>query len=262
MEIKDLNIVMLAFQPSVVARGLEKKLVELGNNVKSVIGDITDIEDILTSTDLFILNLPTKISDDTDEIKMLVKLGNTILANERRLILVGEREVWSELVKIYKSVSQFVWVYRPVEIHQLTEAIEKAFASKPKPKGGNRILIVDDDPDYAKMVRGWIKDSYKVDIVTAGMKAISFLLKVPDDDKVNLILLDYEMPIVDGPQVLQMLRQEPATADIPVVFLTGRGDRESVAKVVSLKPDGYILKSTTRDDLLSFICGKLKKHYS
>ena len=87
------------------------------------------------------------------------------------------------------------------------------------------------------------------------MQAITFLLK----NEVDLILLYYEMPVVDGPQVLQMLRQEPATANIPVVFLTGIGTRESVARVMSLKPEGYILKSTTREDLLAFLDGKFKK---
>ena len=85
------------------------------------------------------------------------------------------------------------------------------------------------------------------------MQAIKFLLKRP----VDLILLDYEMPIVDGPQVLQMLRQEPATEHIPVIFLTGVGTKEAVQRVMSLKPDGYILKSTSRDNLLKYLYGKL-----
>ena len=50
-----------------------------------------------------------------------------------------------------------------------------------------------------------------------------------------------------------MLRSEPATADIPVVFLTGIGDAESVKQVISLKPDGYLLKSTSRLDLLRWL---------
>jgi CheY-like chemotaxis protein len=106
------------------------------------------------------------------------------------------------------------------------------------------------------MVREWIKDVYKVDVVTAGMQAISFLLKVPEDDKVDLILLDYEMPVVDGPQVLQMLRQDPATMHIPVIFLTGNGTKEAVSRVMALKPDGYILKSATRADILGYIGSK------
>ncbi len=144
MEITNLKIVLLMFQPSVVARGLEKKL-------------------------------------------------------------VGEKEVWDDLVRVYKGISQFVWVYRPVEMNQLTQAIEKALTMKPAKQKQKRILIVDDDPDYARMVREWIKDHYRVDIVTAGMNAITFLLKVPEKEQVDMILLDYEMPVVDGPQVLQML---------------------------------------------------------
>ena len=108
------------------------------------------------------------------------------------------------------------------------------------------------------MVREWIKYKYRVDIVTAGMQAISFLLKVKEEEPVDLILLDYEMPVVDGTQVLQMLRQEPATANIPVIFLTGNGNKDAVARVMELKPNGYLLKSTTRLDLVKYLDNKLR----
>jgi len=57
-----------------------------------------------------------------------------------------------------------------------------------------------------------------------------------------LSLLDYEMPICDGRQTLEMLRSEPAFINLPVIFLTGRSDPESVKKVMALKPAGYLLK--------------------
>ena len=65
------------------------------------------------------------------------------------------------------------------------------------------------------------------------------------------------MSVVDGPQVLQRVRQEPATANIPVVFLTGNGSREAVSRVMELKPDGYILKSTSRMDLIKYLEKKI-----
>jgi CheY-like chemotaxis protein len=86
------------------------------------------------------------------------------------------------------------------------------------------------------------------------MQAITYLV----NNRVDLILLDYEMPIVDGPQVLEMLRSESATKDIPVIFLTGVGTRESVTRVMALKPSGYILKTTTREDLRN----KLKEFFA
>ena len=54
-----------------------------------------------------------------------------------------------------------------------------------------------------------------------------------------------------------MLREVPETAAIPVIFLTGVGTKEAVQRVMALKPDGYVLKTTTRDDLLKYLKGKI-----
>ena len=249
---------MFMFQPSVVARGLEKKLVELGNSVTPVIGNIYPISQYLDTTDLFIFNLPTMIAGDSSELETLRLICDKIIEKRKKMILVGEKELYKELERIYHDVYRFGWVSRPVETQELIGAIDMTLYGDVKIEAKKRILIVDDDPEYAKVVRGWVKDHYKADIVTAGMQAISFLLKLPENEKVSLILLDYEMPVVDGPQVLQMLRQEPATSHIPVVFLTGVDTKEEVKRVMSLKPDGYILKSTTKEDLLIYLHKKLQ----
>ena len=61
------------------------------------------------------------------------------------------------------------------------------------------------------------------------------------------------MPVTDGPQVLEMLRADNDTKNIPVMFLTGRDDKESVMKVVSLKPEKYLLKTMPKAKLISSI---------
>ena len=48
-----------------------------------------------------------------------------------------------------------------------------------------------------------------------------------------------------------MMKNEPETCNIPVMFLTGVGDPASVSRVIALKPAGYILKTATREDLLN-----------
>lgn len=65
----------------------------------------------------------------------------------------------------------------------------------------------------------------------------------------DLILLDYEMPVCDGRQTLEMIRSDKDIADIPVIFLTGRGDMDSVKKVMSLKPEGYLLKTLPEKEI-------------
>jgi CheY-like chemotaxis protein len=57
------------------------------------------------------------------------------------------------------------------------------------------------------------------------------------------------MPVTSGPQVLEMIRSDASTADLPVMFLTGKGDKESIMKVLALKPVGYQLKTITKDQL-------------
>ncbi len=58
------------------------------------------------------------------------------------------------------------------------------------------------------------------------------------------------MPVTNGPKVLEMLRSDSETKDIPVIFLTGKSDRESVMEVVALKPQGYFLKTVPMEELL------------
>ena len=258
MEINNLRIVMLMFQPSIVARGLEKKLSDIGNFVTSLVNDFSKLETYFEFTDLFIFHLPAKVAENSQEINTLVQICDKMKDNDMKMIIVGDPEGWEDLGKVYTGITSYVWLFRPVEMKELTVAIEKAMAGVRPPGAKCRILIVDDDPDYAKIVKEWIKDVFKVDIVTAGIQAINFLVRLPSNDQVDLILLDYEMPVVDGPQVLQMLRSDPVTEKIPVVFLTGVGDRESVTRVMSLKPDGYLLKSTSKANLLTFLKNKLR----
>ena len=86
-------------------------------------------------------------------------------------------------------------------------------------------------------------------MTNSATSAIAFLaVNEPD-----LILLDYEMPVCSGPQMLQMIRSEIKTENIPVIFLTAKGDKESVAKVLSLKPQGYLLKSMKPSQIVEAI---------
>ncbi|WP_352398347.1 response regulator [[Clostridium] aminophilum] len=102
-----------------------------------------------------------------------------------------------------------------------------------------KIVIVDDDLAYLKMMRGSLAQDYSVVPTTNGAQALN-IIKVTRPD---LVLLDYMMPGMDGADVFAKLRSNPRTAAIPVMFLTGKNDSESVHKVLGEKPEGYILKS-------------------
>lgn len=118
-----------------------------------------------------------------------------------------------------------------------------------------RILVVDDSDFMRKKVVKLLENDYAIIEANSSVSAIqSIVVNRPD-----LVLLDYEMPVCDGRQTLEMMRSEKATANIPVMFLTGRGDRESVSKVMALKPEGYLLKTMSDTDIKKVIDGFFAK---
>ena len=254
-ETNSTNVIIVQFQYSVVANGIGKKLSELKLNVASVVGDIEKLKGYTQKESIYIVYLPDEIADDKLELSTFAGICQTIINNNRNMILIGEKRYHNELIQKLPFLNKYKWLDRPIDLNLIGQIVKDEINNTSDTGEKKKILIVDDDPSYARMVREWIKDSYNVGIVTAGMQAITYLMK----NKVDLILLDYEMPVVDGPQVLQMLRQEPELEKIPVVFLTGVGTREGVARVLELKPNGYILKSTTREDLLNSLKAQFDK---
>lgn len=118
-----------------------------------------------------------------------------------------------------------------------------------------RILVVDDSDFMRKRMVQLLEKDYAVIEAGSSVSAIqSIVVNRPD-----LVLLDYEMPVCDGRQTLEMIRSEEATASIPVIFLTAKGDRESVKKVMALKPEGYLLKTMPEEDIKKVIDDFLAK---
>lgn len=102
-----------------------------------------------------------------------------------------------------------------------------------------KILVVDDSEFVLRAMEELLGKDYEVLLAKSGLSTIrAITLNRPD-----LVLLDYEMPICDGSQVLEMIRAEEDFSNIPVIFLTSRVDKESIKKVLALKPAGYLSKS-------------------
>lgn len=123
------------------------------------------------------------------------------------------------------------------------DSVKEYLSKEEIPK--KKILIVDDsDFMRARIVKLLSKD---YEIIEAGSSLSA--IKMITVNRPDLILLDYEMPVCDGRQTLEMIRSEKETAKIPVIFLTGRGDMESVKKVMQLKPEGYMLKNRPDEEI-------------
>ena len=108
------------------------------------------------------------------------------------------------------------------------------------------ILIVDDDKNMLKMLHLFLRDEYEVTMVDSGKLALEAVIKHTPD----LILLDYMMPLFDGPHVLEIIRKREESKNVPVLFLTSVTDKEKIIECLSLNPQGYLIKPISRTELL------------
>jgi serine phosphatase RsbU (regulator of sigma subunit) len=101
------------------------------------------------------------------------------------------------------------------------------------------ILIVDDTPTNLGAISGALKDSYKTKVATNGEKALALAAA---EDKPDLILLDVMMPEMDGYEVCSRLKADPATREIPVIFLTGQISADDETKGFEVGAVDYVHK--------------------
>ncbi|MCR4694364.1 MAG: response regulator [Pseudobutyrivibrio sp.] len=178
--------------------------------------------------------------------KELYHLKDFIMEKGYDFFIIGQDD---EITDVYKFVPEILVTRvfkRPFNTSEAVTAII-AGASTSKEEKRERILVVDDSGVMLRDIKGWLGEKYRVDFADSGLKAIQYLAS----NRPDLILLDYEMPIMDGRQVLELIRSNEEYTDIPVIFLTSKNDKESIENVISLKPDGYILKSAGADRIIS-----------
>jgi putative two-component system response regulator len=101
------------------------------------------------------------------------------------------------------------------------------------------VLVVDDTPDNLTLVSNLLKKDYRVRVAISGEKALKIAFSESPPD---LILLDVMMPVMDGYEVCQQLRNSPLTTHIPIIFLTAKSEVEDERKGLSLGASDYITK--------------------
>ena len=237
------KVVVISAKNSFLAISLVKRLEKTNIQTAFVHTNIQEIEGCASEAELMILFMSEELEEMPD---VLVFLKDILENKEMGLILIGEQAHYEFVKKMVPEQVITKWFERPVDIDRIIKKISSYIDENTGENRKKSVLIVDDDITYMRMVYEWLKDKYHVGMAANGVQAISYLGR----NKVDLILLDYEMPIANGPQVLSMLKNDFETEQIPVMFLTGHGDRDSVLSVMGLSPVDYLLKTIDQEALL------------
>ncbi|RMF15274.1 MAG: diguanylate cyclase [Candidatus Dadabacteria bacterium] len=128
------------------------------------------------------------------------------------------------------------------------------FTEAPK---GTRILLIDDSDIVLRVLRGHLKAfGYEsVEVMHAAVDAMLYLSSVesPDEIAVDLIICDIEMPGMDGITFCREMKQNPLTAEIPIIIMTANADEESLEAAFEAGAMDYITKPPRKIDLLARI---------
>ncbi len=229
----DNNVQVIGTAETFIVKGLLMKLKENNINAYFTADKVEDIESKEKSTDLFVYYL--------DEVnpKTLIFLKDLCLSSHRYVMIIGNPVEYEEALKYLPESHVQEFFDRPLKMDNFVESVKKFFTDEMMEARKKSILIIDDDVAYMRTIRSWLMDSYRVSMANSGIQAITWLAK----NKADLILLDYEMPVTSGPKVLEMFKSDMSIKDIPVMFLTSKGDKASIVRVLALKPADYILKT-------------------
>ena len=215
----------------------------------AVIGDASSLEFVskmANGAPELSIRLPMSTSDIEDTVI------NYIREYKTRLALADDSPLSNALAanssSAFDSLAQIDSAF--AEVEKAPDPKESStLARQPESPDRHRILVIDDATIIHKAIKGHLDNEYEVATAISGKIALRFL----KTKEVSLILLDYEMPDMNGPAVLEELRKDPYLATIPVVFLTGINDTEKIKNALALKPQGYLLKPVDKNALLTKI---------
>ena len=111
------------------------------------------------------------------------------------------------------------------------------------------ILIVDDDDMMLKMAEFVLNQDPKYNVIKAN-SGLQCLRTLQSGEKVDLILLDIQMPGMDGIKVMELIQKHDYWNLIPVIFLTAASDKNTVMRAGKMGAIGYIKKPFVPEDLI------------
>ena len=191
-------------------------------------------------------------SPDCESVSRIMTLKTNTAYNNCPIFVVGKTDDCKEFESNHPHSANMI-IRRPISADNLaltiTGYLEKGFEEQIDDNHKKRILVVDDDRTILKMIKAALEDKYEVTAMLNGVMVERFLYQ----NNVDLVILDYEMPIMTGAEIFRMMKANEKFNRIPVCFLTGVSERSKVEEIMSLKPRGYLLKPLNVEMLLATI---------
>ena len=230
------GVILISQGSAFLVGAIRNNITKAGYDVFDTLPQMKDMDKVYQLSDMIVFYLGNYLEDCGE---FLVYLKDLCIENEKELFVIGSFDEFQELSKTIPDSIISRKFERPINIKDLLESLDGYIAERENGTRRKNILVVDDDIMYLRSIHDWLSDRYSVTMMNSAASGIIYLAQNTPD----LILLDYSMPVASGGDFLSMIRSEPSTAKIPVFFLTGKSDKETVGRILNLGPNGYLLKS-------------------
>ncbi len=180
--------------------------------------------------------------------QLLTYLKDLIVERDAPVFIMGDRDDIAAAEKIVPVAMIKAEFARPINVKDAVTCLSD-FIRDDMGVQKKKLLVVDDSGMMLRKAKEWFEARYQVALAPSGASAIKCL----SVNKPDLILLDYEMPVADGKQVMEMIKAEPEFSSIPIIFLTSHADRDTVMEVKGLKPEGYLLKTMPSESIIKAV---------
>lgn len=207
--------------------------------------DMREIGAVQETPDIVLIIVESTMSDKS---QALVYLRDIAIEKDIPIFLLGYPIDIEGIRGIITEAAIEEEIFRPFDVKDIAARVNEYLDEKSNVIK-KKILVVDDSGVMLRNVKNLLGDKYQVILANSGAMAVKYLSL----DKPDLVLLDYEMPVINGKQVLEIVRTEQDFMGVPVIFLTGRNDRNTIMDVMGLKPEGYLLKSMSSDAFVQAI---------
>ncbi|MEL6458265.1 MAG: response regulator [Cyanobacteria bacterium J06621_15] len=169
------------------------------------------------------------------------------------VLIFTKQELSADRVALARRKSQGFF-HKPISSNRVLEII--AQTTKPAKKIEAKVMLVDDDRMILRLVKTLLEPwGVKVNILSNSLQFWDELESVKPD----LLILDVQMPNIDGIELCQLLRNDSRWAWLPIIFLTGQRDNETIQQVFSAGADDFINKPVVAPELITRIFNRLER---